>query len=381
MRSLILSPYHGGSHRAWAEGYQSHSAHAVEIASLPASFWKWRMHGAAVTLARRFARGEFARPDVLLATDMLDLTTFMALTRRETGGLPTLLYVHENQLTYPLPDDPTKGPMRRQLGERDRHYAFINYTSMLAAERVCFNSGYHLESFFEELPRLLKHYPDHNELDTIEELRAKSSILPVGIDLRRLDVEHRLAQQEPPLILWNQRWEHDKAPEYFLDALYTMAEEGRPFRVALCGERFGLPDPVLQEAAGRLGERIVHNGYAGDTRYRDLLWEADITISIARHEFFGISLIEAMYCETFPLLPARLSYPEILPRVFHEACLYRGREQLHDKLRWALSHPEERRERSAALAREMARYDWSTLAPTYDSLLQDLKNSTRFDTD
>ena len=40
--------------------------------------------------------------------------------------------MHENQLTYPLPDDPTTGPMRRQLGERDRHYAFINYASTVS---------------------------------------------------------------------------------------------------------------------------------------------------------------------------------------------------------------------------------------------------------
>jgi len=36
-RILLLSPYHGGSHRAWAEGYAHASAHAVELLTLPAS--------------------------------------------------------------------------------------------------------------------------------------------------------------------------------------------------------------------------------------------------------------------------------------------------------------------------------------------------------
>ena len=44
----------GGSHQAWAEGYAAHSAHMVELLTLPARFWKWRMHGGAVTLARRW---------------------------------------------------------------------------------------------------------------------------------------------------------------------------------------------------------------------------------------------------------------------------------------------------------------------------------------
>ncbi len=54
MKILILSPYHGGSHQAWAEGYQQHGRHPTTLLTLPARFWKWRMHGGAVTLARQF---------------------------------------------------------------------------------------------------------------------------------------------------------------------------------------------------------------------------------------------------------------------------------------------------------------------------------------
>jgi hypothetical protein len=47
----------------------------------------------------------------------------------------------------------------------------------MAADSVLFNSRFHLESFFEELPRLLKHFPDYNELDTVKILRSKSTRL------------------------------------------------------------------------------------------------------------------------------------------------------------------------------------------------------------
>ena len=53
MDVLLIEPYFGGSHRAWAEGYVSHSSHAVELLTLPARFWKWRMQGGAATLAER----------------------------------------------------------------------------------------------------------------------------------------------------------------------------------------------------------------------------------------------------------------------------------------------------------------------------------------
>ena len=85
-------------------------------------------------------------------------------------------------------------------------------------------------------------------------------MLPVGCDLRRLrpvfarPVAARGSSR--PLILWNQRWEYDKDPETMLRALYALADEGLPFRVALAGESFRVqPIGVRRRtrAAGRRG--------------------------------------------------------------------------------------------------------------------------------
>lgn len=252
MKILLLEPYCGGSHRAWAEGYVAHSQHDVKLLTLPARFWKWRMQGGAVTLAER-ARALDFRPDLLLASDMLNLPAFLALTRDFLADVPTALYCHENQLTYPFPP-----------GEkRDLTYGMINWLSMLAADQVFFNSRYHLEDWFEALPRMLKHFPDYAHTDRIPEVRAKAGVLPIGCDLRRFDRTSTLprlrvpsateretegrdipgpnATVEPspglaPLILWNQRWEYDKDPETFFRALHALDEEGLDFRVAIAGK-------------------------------------------------------------------------------------------------------------------------------------------------
>jgi hypothetical protein len=181
MRVLLIEPYYGGSHRAWADSYRQHSRHQINLLTLPAQFWKWRMQGGAVTLARMLAESDL-QPDVILASDMLNLATFRALIRRH--DLPMALYFHENQLTYPQ-------------NVRQRHgwqYGFINYISALAADAVYFNSPYHLSSFFRALPNMLKHFGDCNELETIEPLREKSGVLPLGLDLRRFDA-HRIQEQ------------------------------------------------------------------------------------------------------------------------------------------------------------------------------------------
>lgn len=384
MRIALLSPYHGGSHQAWAEGYQRHSVHEVRLWTLPARFWKWRMHGGAVTLALRFSDEENPAPNLILATDMLDLTTFLSLTRRQTAKVPAVLYMHENQLTYPLPDDPGSGPMRRQHGERDRHYGFINFASMLAADQVLFNSRFHMESLFEELPRFLRHFPEYNELGSVERLKSKSEVLPVGIYLSRFaghtmttskKIATRLSSDTPPLIIWNQRWEYDKNPEAFFNALYSIQGDGIPFRLALCGQQFGRRPPVFETALTRLSNQIVHVGHANEETYIKWLVEANITVSTASHEFFGISVIEAIACQTFPILPNRLSYPEIIPECYHNQCLYEDESGLLRRLRWALSHPAEVARLGSELAAAVRRYDWAQMAGAYDSIMERCVNS------
>jgi glycosyltransferase involved in cell wall biosynthesis len=73
----------------------------------------------------------------------------------------------------------------------------------------------------------------------------------------------------------------------------------------------------------------VHWGYL-PTRadYVALLSQADLVISTAEHEFFGISVLEAICAGAFPLLPNRLSYPELIPAELHPACLYADEDDL-----------------------------------------------------
>ena len=181
MKILLLEPYFTGSHKSWAEGYQSNSAHEIKIISLPGQFWKWRMHGGAITIAKEFLQSDF-HPDLIIATDMLDLTTFLSLTRERTSHIPTVLYFHENQITYPwsITD-------RDVQEKRDVHYGFINLSSALAADHVLFNSQYHLDSFMSGGKKILKHFPDHQELDAIDQIQSKSQILYLGMDLVQFD--------------------------------------------------------------------------------------------------------------------------------------------------------------------------------------------------
>ena len=363
MNILLIEPYYTGSHRAWVDGYARYSRHHVEKLSLPGRFWKWRMHGGAVTLAHRF-RSNGTRPDLILSTDMLDLTTFLAMTRDLTHDVPVALYFHENQLTYPM----------RRGEKRDLHYGFINYASALLADAVFFNSAYHLETFFDALPRLLKHFPDYNELRTVSSLRDRSSVLPLGLDLRRHDA-HRGTRDRSglPAIVWNHRWEYDKNPQQFFKAVYSLRRMGVEFNLILLGESFRVKPEEFLEARSQLGPEIVQFGYVEDfAAYSSWLWAGDLCISTAHHEFFGISAAEAIYCDCYPLLPDRLVYPDLIPERLRPVCLYKGFGGLVTRARDFLQGDGPDPGQTLALREHVARFDWAEMAPTYDRRLEEV---------
>lgn len=332
------------------------------------------MHGGAITLARRYMKSGL-QPDLLLATDMLDLTTFLALTRTTTARIPTVLYMHENQLTYPLPEKDDHRGANDGETERDHHYAFVNFTSMLVADAIWFNSSFHRTSFFNALPTYLKQFPEHRELGRIAELERKSLVLPVGVEMPESEPANAVNLRGTPLVLWNQRWEYDKNPELFLEVLLEAAGENLEFEVALCGESFQRKPAAFAAATSKLGDRIIHEGHADRRAYEKLLRQAEVVISTAYHEFFGISILEAISRDTFPILPDRLSYPELIPARFHPQCLYSSPRELRHRLKWALTERRSAQATASELARAVRRYAWEEVAPGYDRAIEELVNA------
>jgi glycosyltransferase involved in cell wall biosynthesis len=367
MKILLIEPYFTGSHAAWAKGYQAFSRHEIDLLSLTGQFWKWRMHGGAVTLAEQFQKMKF-KPDQILATDMLDLTTFLSLTRNITHQIPSAFYFHENQLCYPWsPDD------RDVIQKRDRHYGFINYTSALAADAVFFNSQFHLNVFFEELPKMLKHFPDHRGLTNVDKIFKKSQVLPLGLDLKKFDQYRPNKKQtgQKPMILWNHRWEYDKNPEDFFNALYAILDLGIEFEVTILGENFSNYPKEFEEAQEKLGNRIVHFGYTDSfEKYAHLLWQADIIPVTSNQDFFGASTVEAIYCGCYPLLPNRLAFPEIIQIDKHQENFYDDFEELVNKLGTAVRQIESSKQQTNCF--DVDKYCWENMIDHYDQLFEEM---------
>lgn len=366
MNILALEPYYGGSHKAFIDGLSCASKHRWTMLTLPAHKWKWRMRHSAIFFAGQVR--EFVQKgqtwDLVFCSDMLNLAEFIALAPAQIAKLPKVIYFHENQLTYPV----------RIESERDYQFAMTNLTSALAADHVWFNSKFHRDSFLDALTKFLKSMPDHQPTEATDQIRAKSSVYPPGID----DMAARSKRKPGPVrILWAARWEHDKNPEDFFEALKILKANNVDFRLSVIGQSFRDQPKVFEEAQHYFRDEIEHWGYQ-PTRadYENVLTEADLIVSTANHEFFGIGVVEAISAGAYPVLPNRLSYPEILgvgktknaDQFFYDGTV--------DDLAKTLADLAERIQAGDLWANHLTpalladRFKWPNLTKTYDQALE-----------
>jgi glycosyltransferase involved in cell wall biosynthesis len=367
MHILTLEPYYGGSHRAFLDGWTSNSHHRWTTLNLPAHKWKWRMRHSAITLSEQvqtLAAGGAAF-DLLFCSDMLNLAEFKGLAPESIRQLPAVVYFHENQLTYPV----------RREDERDLHFGMINCTTALVADQVWFNSAFHRDSFFGALKVLLHRMPDYNHVEVVDILARKSVVYPQGI---AESPARGTRTPGPPRILWVARWEHDKNPELFFRAMRQLKDDGFDFHLSVIGEQFSEMPPIFSEARLSLGDRIDRWGYQPTrSEYERALAEADIIVSTADHEFFGVGVVEAVAAGAHPLLPKRLAYPEIFGS--DEQFFYDGSfESLVSCLKALLVRTNEGclwERRPDRLTHVVEKYYWKNLAPRLDDALQSLTRS------
>ena len=309
MKILVLDPFHGGSHARFVQALRDGIDAEWTTRTLPARHWKWRMRGSAAWFATRHADTLTAEHDVLLTTSMLPLAELVGLAPM-LATIPRVLYFHENQLAYPVRDEYT--------GERDHHYGFTQLMAALAATRCVFNSAHNRDSFLTAATELLRRMPDAVDATWLTDIAGRSTVLGVPLDLPEpTQFDDGGDRHAGPILLWNHRWEHDKNPDGFLAALRSVRQGGARFRLIVCGQRFRAAPDAFDAIRAEFADQIIYWGYTEDrAEYYALLGRAHIAVSTAHHEFFGLSMLEATHFGARPLVPNRLSYPELFPAVY-----------------------------------------------------------------
>jgi glycosyltransferase involved in cell wall biosynthesis len=345
LRILAFEPFDAGSHRAVRESITRHSQHHWTWITRPGRFWKWRIRTAAIEMIEAAReQGVIGEPgadragthqahDVIFASSLLSVADLRALLPSHLRRAPIVLSMHENQAAYPA------GHRTDLSAERDLQFPLTNLTSVLAADAVIWNSAWNRDSFISGIDRILRLAPDGRVPHDIDErVRSKSCVIWPPVEWQpdeslRERVLHNAeagssaadnhkggavssadaSASNPIRIVWPHRWEHDKGPDELLDIArrYTASLN---IRWTILGERFRQVPEAMLTFEHEFADRIDHFGFEPDRQeYLRHLARCDWVLSTARHEFFGIAVVEALLAGCLPWLPDRLSYPELLP--------------------------------------------------------------------
>lgn len=364
-RILLLEPYYGGSHRYFLEGLQRYVPARYELLTLPARKWKMRMQLSAPWFVEQLKKLPPAERsfDAALCSSYVDVAVLRALLQRVPGWnreARIYLYFHENQLVYP----------ERHAAD-NRQFAAINFHSALAADSIAFNSAYNAQTFLDGCRKYLKSAASEVSLpELVGELERKSRILFPGIDFPERAHRQGPAHAGSPVIVWNHRWEHDKNPERFVQALTELERRGFDFRLIVAGKSFRDIPACFARIRELFAARLLHFGHLSSYReYLALLAQGDLVVSTALHEFYGIAVIEAVRAGCRPLLPNRLSYPELFDGEF----LY-DEDEFVEKFAEALQNKPRLSDVEAEKLTE--RFSWPRLAPAYREWLLEPAFST-----
>jgi glycosyltransferase involved in cell wall biosynthesis len=232
--------------------------------------------------------------------------------------------------------------------------------------------------------------PEAVPRDVRRRLESRCNVLGVGIDRAPLPGDHfpqyRGGTSAPdagpgwprgdrPLILWNHRWEFDKRPDLFAAAVGRLLDEGLGFDVALLGESRG-QEKAFEPLRDRLGDRCVAFGHQESRAdYDAWLARADVVVSCAEQEYFGIAVAEAVHAGCYAVLPRDQVYPSLYGSHCRGRHFYTGEDELVDLLRalvagGACGHV-------CSLDRDVDEFCWDNLAPRFDALMSEVAAAGR----
>ncbi|MFC3702226.1 DUF3524 domain-containing protein [Reinekea marina] len=298
-KGLLISGYHSLSQASWADFIIEELTHIDwSMIALPPRYFSWRMRGNPLSIGQLAPELVTREYDVILATASVDLATIQSIypALRNTSST---LYFHDNQFDYPAANNP----------QSVVDWQITHIYSAIRANKLLFNSQYNQDSFLNGVKRLMKKMPDLAPKKLPDELKKKSVILPVPI--KPFPTQRTVRATNHLRVIWNHRWEWDKCPDLLEATVNILEASNASIEVIITGQEFRTK-PENFERLQRKSTIVSHCAFVeNESDYHALLSSCDIVLSTAIHEFQGIAVLEAVAAGCVPLLPNRLSYPEM----------------------------------------------------------------------
>lgn len=325
MPLIFLEPYDGGSHKYFInqmESLLSQSFPNLKIIRLGLSprHWRLRLQTSHLQLAELCLREiSLEEVPIFFANSLMDVAAFRSLLPPQWRNASIVTYFHENQMSYPL----KKNQSIENERNHQRHiYPAFHLNQILASDLCLFNSNFCLRDTFSKIEDFLNTRAEFFSQSALKKKEIDSKVIGIPLDVPKKR-EFPGFFQRPKRILWNHRWEHDKNPNEFLKICEGLLKENHEYGINLLGENREKENPIIERFLNLFSPQIPHHGHLAKREdYWAKVSECRLLLVTSFHDFFGISVREAICAGVIPLLPNRMVYPELIPKSLHEKLLY-----------------------------------------------------------
>lgn len=373
MNILLLSGYDAPSHQRWHAGLVAQfPEYQWQVLTLPPRYFYWRVRGNSLSWAFEERALLEQHYDLILATSMVDISALRGMVPH-LASIPTIVYFHENQFAYPENSAETKASANSDINSLVPVQMLSLYTA-LCGDRLVFNSIYNRDTFFLGADRLLKKMPDHVPAGLVAGLKEKSSVLPVPLEQECFLSPKLVRPTTCVQIVWNHRWEYDKAPDRLLACVRALPEE-LPITFHIAGQQFRSEPESFAEIKLLLNSR----GWLGTwgfveniDEYRQLLVNTDVVLSTALHDFQGLAVLEAVAAGCIPVVPNRLAYQELFDTEFrYLSNVERAEDEAKAAAAMIVNRTKQLIAGQCVKANDAAALGWKQLRPVYKKMLTD----------
>jgi glycosyltransferase involved in cell wall biosynthesis len=317
IKILYLESFYSGSHKFFLDNLIKYSDFEIEKIVIEEKTWRLNYEKSALFYFSKIKNIE--NYDLIIASSLVDVSVLKGFYKTFPK---VIIYWHENQFEYP-------NKKSDYLGLKDLH-------NFITADVNIFNSSFHKNDFFTKAKKEINKF-NLFDLETIlGDKYFSSPVIYPGFDMKNVDLSNVNPQIKThiPIILWNHRWSKDKDYFMFFSMMRYLKKRDYKFKLNIFGEATLIGNKDFEYFKEQMGDYINKFGYLESKfeYYKEVL-NSDIVISTAIEENFGISMVESMYMGLTPVLPNRLSYPELIPKEFHDKVLYKDYDDALIKLK------------------------------------------------